>query len=265
MSAEIPHVSTVHDLIGWFIRGNEYRIPFENAIKKSYRISAISNYVKDDIVKNLGVNPEKIIVIPNSIRYERKTEIPVKEISFPYVLNVNAFRKHKNTITLLDAFAKIKNQTVCNLVLCAGGGKDESNGNYEEIVSRISELGIENRVFIFYQVEEGKLEYLYNHAKLFVNPSTQEGFGRTPVEASLHKIPVLSTKETSLYEATLGMVQYIENPYDSGEIAQKILRILKDGANYDVDSVAEKFKDYYDPKKISQVYWNFFMDCIGSL
>lgn len=43
---------------------------------------------------------------------------------------------------------------------------------------------------------------LYSNASLFVSPSLMEGFGFTPIEAAIHCVPVVCTKETALYETT---------------------------------------------------------------
>jgi glycosyltransferase involved in cell wall biosynthesis len=62
-------ILTVHDLI-WqkfpilgFAKRLIYKIFFNLAIKRSEKIIAVSNYVKEDILRNYRINPEKIVVI----------------------------------------------------------------------------------------------------------------------------------------------------------------------------------------------------------
>jgi len=62
-------ILTVHDLtwqkfpIFWLVKRLIYKIFFNLAIKKSEKIIAVSNYVKEDILRNYKINPEKIVVI----------------------------------------------------------------------------------------------------------------------------------------------------------------------------------------------------------
>jgi glycosyltransferase involved in cell wall biosynthesis len=141
-------------------------------------------------------------------------------------------------------------------VLCVGGKQEDY---FSEICSEIEHLNLQNRVTILYQISDANLKWLYNHAVLFVNPSLEEGFGRTPVEAIMHGVPVLTTKETSLYEVTLGLLDYIDDPDDPQEISNKIMNILESGVAYNVNSIKERYIEEYKPKRIAQKYWDLFL------
>ena len=71
---------------------------------------------------------------------------------------------------------------------------------------------------MLFRVTDEERNWLLTNAALFVTPSLFEGFGRTPVEAAICRIPVISTKETSLFEATQGLCSYVENPTDEKEL-----------------------------------------------
>ena len=85
----------------------------------------------------------------------------------------------------------------------------------------------------------------------------QEGFGRTPVEAALCEVPVISTKETSLPEATMNMVYYYEPPTDENALASRILDVLQNKpTKVQLKKIANKLEVEYNEKKIIEKYIN---------
>ena len=89
-------------------------------MNQSKYIMTISNYSKKRL---LEINPEfkgEITVVPNSIEKLKESTKKVSEIiktDKPYIFSVNSFLKHKNQITLVKAFNKIKDKIPHNLVL----------------------------------------------------------------------------------------------------------------------------------------------------
>jgi len=202
----MPVCYTIHDLIDFHNRGNEG--PMIAISKDANQIVTISNYVKHDIVCNLNIDANNVKVVPNPICLHKCAESAV-DIKNNYILDVNGYREHKNTLSLLKAYELIKDDVDLNLVLC---GSDIEPRYFNEIQEYIEKNGLEERVIVFTGLSFEQLEYLYNHTSLFVNPSLQEGFGRTPVEAAMHRIPVITTKGSSLYEVTKGKLVYINDP-----------------------------------------------------
>ena len=117
---------------------------------------------------------------------------------------------------------------------------------------------------LFFRVTDEERNWLLTHAALFVTPSLFEGFGRTPVEAAICKIPVISTKETSLFEATLGLCNYVENAKDEKELAGLILKKLKqaDSAGK-VSEIANKLTANYEPEQLASRYLEIFKQYIN--
>jgi len=96
---------------------------------------------------------------------------------------------------------------------------------------------------------------LFYNTDLFVTTSLQEGFGRTPVEAAICKVPVISTKETSLPEATMGESYYYENGTDEKELSKKILEVINNKPSKErLEEISQKLEKEYSEANIARKY-----------
>jgi len=119
----------------------------------------------------------------------------------------------------------------------------------------ISQNNLTGRVQLLFRVTDEERNWLLTHAALFVTPSLFEGFGRTPVEAAICNIPVISTKETSLYEATMGLCNYVENSTDENELADLIEKKLNQPDSKDkLAEIADTLKENYKPENLAKEY-----------
>ena len=123
-----------------------------------------------------------------------------KKNTIPYILNVNTLEPYKNLITLIKAFNIIKSKIPHSLYVKAKRLPYWDN----TILPYIKEKGFENRVKLIEEnYSETEMTALYQNAALFVSPSLMEGFGFTPIEAALYKIPVICSKEQITRRADL--------------------------------------------------------------
>ena len=123
----------------------------------------------------------------------------------------------------------------------------------------ITKNNLNSRVKTFFRVSDEERNWLLTHASLFVTPSLFEGFGRTPVEAAICKIPVISTKETSLFEATMGLCNYVENAKDEKELASLMLKKLTNpDSNKKLSEIAQKLQANYEPMNLAKKYIELF-------
>ena len=198
-------------------------------MNKSEYIVTLSEYSKKRLME---INPNykgEITVIPSSIEKLEKGNKKVVNIiktENPYIFNINAFFRYKNQITLVKAFNEIKEKISHKLVLVGRPELNSGKSGYNEVLDYIEKNNLKDRVTILSYITDEDRNALFYNADLFVTTSLGEGFGRTPVEAALCKIPVISTKETALPEATMNEVFYYENAIDEKELANKILEVL---------------------------------------
>lgn len=255
--AEIGAVKilTVHDIVTY--HSGDAKKFFDRVFSdKTNKFIVVSEYTKKDIENTL--NYMDSVVIPPPITLDLSRTKKIDSITGKYILDINSYTKRKNNITLLKAFNLIKDKTVLDLVFC-GGQKEPAV--YNELLEFVKENHLESRVKFFYAIPEDEKNWLMLNSYIFVNPSTFEGFGRTPVDAAICKIPVISSKATSLYEATMGLVNYYENPTDSSELAEKIIEVINTPTSEDeLNSISEKLVDAYSPKSVAEKYMKIFQE-----
>ena len=250
-----PAVFTVHDLFA-FDSENSKDLFAKILADEKNKIVSISNYTKGKIENDFSYKRE-ISVIKNGVAVDVSKTEEIKElVSVDFILDINSYIKTKNAITLLKAFNLIKEKTDCNLVFCGGYKHDDC---FNELKNFTKKNGLENRISFFLAVSEEQKNWLLTHAKIFVTPSLLEGFGKTPVEAAICEVPVISTKETALPEATLGLVNYYENATDEKELAELILKkIEKPDSKERLSLIAEKLKQEYAPANAASKYLEIF-------
>jgi glycosyltransferase involved in cell wall biosynthesis len=242
----VKFIVTIHDLILtkypsqrastlspmiYKIKDLAYRIIIKNAIKKSEKIIAISEFTKQDIVGYFKVDENKIAVtyegvsndlLNNSETSETQAILNKYKLGKPYLLYVGNAYPHKNLEGLIDVIAKMN---IANLYLVLVGKDDYF---YERVKEYAHSSGPINYNIIFPGfVPDEELSVLYKRAVAYIFPSLYEGFGLPPLEAMAHGCPVISSDRTSMPEI-LGDAAYYFDPEDEYDMENKILEIISD-------------------------------------
>ncbi len=253
-----PYVVTIHDLIlrhfstrrastlgpikYWF-KNLVYKIVFWLAIKRAKKIITVSNYVKNDLIKNFKLKPEKI-----AVTYEGAANINVKaqmspvspslsrlagragranvkilekyNINKPYLFYVGNAYPHKNLERLIEAFKILAEDFRRDFQLVLAGEEDYFYKRFKKDIKNDA-----NRVIFTGFVTDEELAVLYKSAKLYVFPSLCEGFGLPPLEAMSHGVPVVSSDATCLPEI-LGEAAIYFDPLSPRDMAEKMNKVL---------------------------------------
>ncbi|MBQ8189522.1 MAG: glycosyltransferase family 4 protein [Lachnospiraceae bacterium] len=247
-----------------------FQIFYGNALKKATSIVAISQYVKRSYEQHFKKQvKDKIRLMYNPIDFSHREEIvvdAVKDYENQYILCINSLTKHKNLITLVKAYDLLikNNKSYKQDYRLVIGGAAWNGAN--ELADYIKEHELEKYVILTGYLNDGQLTYLYNHARLFVTPSLYEGFGMTPIEAMAAGCPVISSKETSLYEVTKGLVRYYEPATDEKMLCQAMEEELQQDVQA-VDKKASLLKNKsmvlcYDKKNVARKYYELFSEVL---
>jgi len=160
-------------------------------------VIAVSQATKDEIVKHLGVQTDKVVVTYEGVEFREKgLGTRDKKFGYPFFLYVGNAYPHKNLDRLVEAFSLVvsKNPDV-KLILV---GKEDYF--YRRLKEKVIGLKIEKNILFTGFVAENDLENYYKHALATIQPSLMEGFGLTGLEAMHANCLVLASDIPSLKE-----------------------------------------------------------------
>lgn len=249
----IPHVGVLHDVQTFLlkrpqrIKGFLFEKRMDTILGGLARLITISHYSQKQIQAYLPRLRCPVNVVYNCVGVEAQGGGAGAQAEYPYILNVNALEPYKNLITLILSFGLLKDKIPHQLVVKA------CKTPYWEttLVPLVNSLGIAHRVkLIDENYTSAQMAMLYAQATLFVTPSLMEGFGYTPIEAALYRVPVISSKESSLYEVTKGKVHYYEPASSPQALADSILHVLGHRPpDAELESIARSFAEEYSPEQ----------------
>jgi glycosyltransferase involved in cell wall biosynthesis len=172
----------------------------------------------------------------------------------PYITAVNIQHRHKNIITLIKAFEKIKDIIPHDLYLVGRMTADS-----EHLVSYVQEHRLSDRIIFKGFLDDTTLAEIIKGGALYVNPSLYEGFGMTCVEAMLAGAPTLVSRISAIPEVTMGLCDYYEPPDDAQALAEAIKGILLNKEKKtpaELEIISRKIYDQYNYIKISRQYFD---------
>jgi len=212
--------ASTHGPIMYWLKDQMHRLILSSAARRADHVIATSEFTKQDIIKELKINSEKITTTYQAPFSPTEVGTSLLEtIKTPYILYVGTAYPHKNLTELLCAWKKIEERNdQLNLVLAG-----RENFFYKKIINS-PEFKTCSRVQFVSNPSDTTLEILYKNANTFVFPSLYEGFGLPPLEAILRQIPVVSSNASCLPEILQNAAWYFD-PTNAEDMARKILMV----------------------------------------
>ncbi len=200
---------------------------------RSKRIITISNFSKNQIVRYLGVSPQKVVVAyPGCDNFENNSQnndfkpfVLERSVGSEYFLSVlGAFPPRKNAVGLLQAYATLPTRIrkLYKLILVAR----RSGSEWRRAERLLADRRLNDRVVIVGDVSEQELLGLYRNATLFLHLPLYEGFSLPVVEAMSCGIPVIATDRAAIPEI-VGNSALLVDPANPSAVAKSIVDLLE--------------------------------------
>jgi glycosyltransferase involved in cell wall biosynthesis len=167
----------------------------QKLIDRSNAIVCISEFCKQDVLKNCKVQNKPIYVIHNGIHGVGAPQLhstsyrPVR----PFLFGMGYVNRKKNFHVLLP----LLQNTDVELIVA---GKLDEPDYIEGILLEAKQNGIEDRLHVIGPVTENEKAWYLKNCTAFVHPSLAEGFGAPVVEAMSFGKPLFLSHLTSLPE-----------------------------------------------------------------
>lgn len=154
----------------------------------------------------------------------------------PFLLCVAQHRKNKNIDLLIKAFSLLKKQKALQdstkLVIVGSNGPET-----ESFHAQISALSLQGQVLLIHAIQDNELCWLYQNCKIFVAPSSQEGFCLPLAEAMYFSCKVVCSDIPIFKEIGSSSCSYFDLQGDAvRNLSQAIVRALEQPFNQTTDN-----------------------------
>ena len=203
-------------------------------LKHADYLIAVSETTKEELIRYVGIAPERIYVITHGVDKEFR-QLPdgkgVRDrirdrygLKQPYILYVGAIATHKNVMGVLAAYEMVAAKAPHDLVMV--GPPDTA---WDQAQRFVNDTSLSGRVHFLGTVDQAgySLLNLYNGADLFVFPSFYEGWTSPPLEAMACGTPVITSNCSSLPE-TVGTAAIQVDPNNPQALAHHMEKVLFD-------------------------------------
>ncbi|MEQ8554285.1 MAG: glycosyltransferase family 1 protein [Cyclobacteriaceae bacterium] len=215
-SPRLLKVTVIHDAFLWQspeqygrLWRSWYLWMLENGLRGRSVVVTTSNYSKMSLQPYLPLQ-QCLKVVYQSIAHtpteKSKKESPVKSV---YVLHVGLIEERKNLDTLIKAFALFVAEIDLSYELIIVG-RSENDQMIDRLKRMSKALNISDKVVFTGYVSSQHLTRLYQHASMYVFPSSNEGFGIPILEAMHHRVPTIVSNSGALKEISGGAALVFE-------------------------------------------------------
>ena len=218
----------------------------------SDRVIATDESTRDEVPRHLGVDPARVVVLPNGIDPEElqsatpsdsdrvlREALPAAGASFPLFLSVGRIEAYKgfdDALLALDRLHRADELPPRWAWVVVGEGRDRERLTRRvmarELLARSrGARGIASHVHWAGQVDEGLLHALYACADVFVHTTRYEGSSLVTLEAMAHGLPVVATRAGGIPDkVTDGENGRLVDPGDVEGLARGLSELAQDAA-----------------------------------
>jgi glycosyltransferase involved in cell wall biosynthesis len=223
----VKNVVTLHDLNflthpEWYSRAFRavYSFTAIPGLMRAARVVAISDYVREQAGRRLGIEANRIRRIYNGVRFSPDGE-SFAHSDVPYLLSVGALQPHKNLKRLILAFRQLR-EWHPELELWIAGRMQPGFSAMPGLAELLETPGLQMLGYL----SDEELRASYANALAFCYPSLEEGFGLPILEAMACGTLVVAANVSCLPEISGGHAEMVD-PLSPESIASGVETILR--------------------------------------
>ena len=230
------------------------------SILQSDGLTAVSEYLKRETVRDFAVPAERIEVIPNFVDADlfRPGREPCHRASLApggeqIVMHVSNFRAVKRVEDVVEVFSRIRAKLPARLVF-VGDGPERPRA-----AQRADDLGVRDHVLFL--GKHASVDELLPCADLFLLPSENESFGLAALEAMASGAPVVASNAGGLPEVIEhGVSGYLFPVGAIEEMAEAGIRLLTDAGLREQVATAARARamDRFSADRVASRYENLY-------
>lgn len=158
-----------------------------NTFRRCAVFAPVTNLWRDYYIKHLGLDPNKVILLPNPTELPENTPArsDAKIVRLAFCGRIGT---RKGAFDLLQAVAKLPAQVLQRMELVLAG-----DGEVEKGKQLAAELGLTDRVTFLGWVNRNRIQSLLEQSHVFLLPSYNEGLPLALMEAMGWGLPVITT------------------------------------------------------------------------
>ncbi|QQG42229.1 MAG: glycosyltransferase family 4 protein [Candidatus Woesebacteria bacterium] len=148
-------------------------------------------------VSKFGIPLKNITVVPHGVILP-KLKIKNEKLKMKTITFLGTLAKDKGIEDAIECFSLLDKKGECNFWII---GKPETEDYFKKIKSKISDLGLNDKVKFWGRVTDAKKFELLAKSHVLVNPSAHEGWGLVNIEANAVGTPVVAYKSSGLVDS----------------------------------------------------------------
>ncbi len=233
----------------------------------------VSRYWQARLQERYGVTAQRVFNGVDTQRFSatsQGTEASLKASlgleGSPLLLTVGGIEPRKNSLRLLQAFARVRDRYPGAQLAIAGGISMFDYSAYRaEFFALARELGLTlgKAVVLVGAVADERLPALYRCADTFVFPSVVEGWGLVVMEAIASGLPVVTSDREPFTEFLSSQQAFLVDPDDPGAIAAGITASLGPDAAARVEA-SQSICQQYTWKNSAAVHVDHYQQLVAA-
>ena len=216
-------------------------------LKKCDRILAVSNFTKQKLISQYGIDDDKCVVINNSIdpympqgntndyklSLEKKYGLTANNFILLTVTRIAADEKYKGHDKVIESLNVVIKEFPDVRYIIVGKYDLSEKLRLDKLIEKYD---LSHAVLFTGFVPDNELPAYYTFSDVFIMPSSGEGFGISFIEAMYYGLPVIAGNLDGSVDALCnGKLGLLVNPHNVQEIILALKKVIGNKAFYKPD------------------------------